>query len=145
VAMGMILTHDVGDRTRRLHIFAVPVIAALVAGIEDAPVDRLQPVAHVGQRARHDHAPGVVEIAALHLLDDGDRVDTFGQVLRPARRGLVSQWRSRFCWESFTPYIGTEPVFPNRRDHYPASNLLLLSISYTDNHRHRPIWGSPPA
>jgi hypothetical protein len=29
---------------------------------------RLQAVARVGQRARHDHAHGVIEVGALHLV-----------------------------------------------------------------------------
>ena len=36
---------------------------------------RLQPVAHVGQGARHDHAHRVIEIRAPHLLFDRDRRD----------------------------------------------------------------------
>src|SRR6266566_69068 len=35
--------------------------AELVHGVEDAPVDGLQPVAHIGQRALHDDAHGIVE------------------------------------------------------------------------------------
>ena len=47
---------------------------------------RLQPVAHVGQRARHDHAHGVIEVGAPHLLFDGDRRD----VVRGLRRRRTS-------------------------------------------------------
>ena len=35
----------------------------------------LQTVAHVGQRAGHDHAHGVIEIGPLHLLGDSDGAD----------------------------------------------------------------------
>jgi small neutral amino acid transporter SnatA (MarC family) len=38
-------------------------------GIQDAPVHRLQPVATSQQRPAHDHAHGVIEIAALHFID----------------------------------------------------------------------------
>ena len=94
VAVGVVFTHHVGDGPRRLHIFAVPVVAALVAGIEDAAVDRLQPVAHVGQRPADDHAHRIIEIGALHLLDDRDRLDAF-RLARAARCCLVSQIGSR--------------------------------------------------
>ena len=43
---------------------------------------RLEAVARVGQRARHDHAHGVIEVAALHLLGDGNGADV-------GRAGLV--------------------------------------------------------
>src|SRR3546814_3860601 len=39
----------------------------------DAAVHRLQPVAHIGQRAADDHAHRVIEVAGLHLVDDVDR------------------------------------------------------------------------
>ena len=39
---------------------------------------RLQPVAGIRQRARHDHAHGVVEVGAAHLLLDGHRLGVLG-------------------------------------------------------------------
>src|SRR3712207_8837917 len=41
---------------------SVPLIALLVHGIKDAPMHRLQAVAHIGQRPAHDHAHGVIQI-----------------------------------------------------------------------------------
>ena len=32
---------------------------------------RLEAVARIRQRARHDHAHGVIEVGALHLVEDG--------------------------------------------------------------------------
>ena len=46
-------------------------------------MDGLQAVAHVGQRAAHDHAHRVIEIAALHFVEDRDGLD----VGRPAGSG----------------------------------------------------------
>jgi hypothetical protein len=77
VAVRVILTDDVADDAGRLAVGLVPVVAVLVHGEQDAPVHGLQAVAHVGQGARHDHAHGVVEVGALHLLLDGDRADVF--------------------------------------------------------------------
>ena len=90
VAVRVVFAHHVGDRPRRLHIFAVPVVAALIHRIEDAAVNRLQPVAHIGQRPAHDHAHRVIEIGTLHLLDDGNRLDA-GWAVRAARWCLVAQ------------------------------------------------------
>ena len=39
---------------------------------------RLQPVAHIGQRAADDHAHRVIEVGAPHLVGDGDRLDVAG-------------------------------------------------------------------
>ena len=62
VAMRMELAHYVADDARRLAEGLVPAVAAFAHGVEDAPVHRLQPVAHIRQRARHDHAHRVIEI-----------------------------------------------------------------------------------
>ena len=51
--------------------------------VEDAAVHGLQPVAHVGQRTRHDHAHGVIEIGPLQLALDGNGAD-IAAVRRPA-------------------------------------------------------------
>ena len=64
VAVRVIFAHHVADHARRFDVFLVGRVALLVHRIEDAPVHRLQAVAHVGQRARHDHAHGVIEIAS---------------------------------------------------------------------------------
>ena len=75
IAVRMVLAHHVADDARRLAERLVVGVAALVHGEEDAPVHRLQPVAHVGQGAGDDHAHRVVEIGALHLLLDGDEAE----------------------------------------------------------------------
>ena len=59
-----------------LGAFAVAAIrreAEVVHGHEDAALHGLEAVAHVGQRARDDHAHRVVEIRLLHLGFDIDR------------------------------------------------------------------------
>jgi hypothetical protein len=85
VAMRMVLADHVADDAGRLAIRLVPVVAVLVHRMENAPVHRLEPVADVGQRPRHDHAHGVVEIGAAHLLLDRNGAD----VARFAIRGRV--------------------------------------------------------
>ena len=70
VAVRVIFTHHVADDARRLHVFLVGRMPLLVHRIEDAPMHRLQAVARIRQRPRHDHAHGVIEIRALHLLRD---------------------------------------------------------------------------
>jgi hypothetical protein len=42
---------------------------------------RLEPVAHLGQRAAHDHAHRVIDVAALHLLLDVDGLDAIERVV----------------------------------------------------------------
>ena len=75
VAVRVIFTHDVADDAARLAVGPAGDIAGFLAGVEDSAVDRLQAVAHVGQRAADDHAHRVIEVAGLHLLDDRDRGD----------------------------------------------------------------------
>src|SRR5262249_16660481 len=64
-----------------------PFVAVLVHRVEDAPVHRLEAVARIRQRPRHDHAHGVIEVAALHLL--GDRDGPYIRGAAAARRRIV--------------------------------------------------------
>ena len=75
VTVRMILTDDVADDAGGFSVGLVPVVAVLVHREQDAAMHRLQPVAHVGQRAADDHAHCVIEIAFPHLLFDGDGGD----------------------------------------------------------------------
>src|SRR5262245_52184339 len=67
----MVLTDDVADGTRGFPVGLVPLEPVLVHRVEDAPVHGFQAVARIWQRTRHDHAYGVIEVAALHLVEDG--------------------------------------------------------------------------
>src|ERR1044072_1091537 len=64
----MVLTDNVADDTRRLLVRSVVLIAEFVHRPEHAPVDGLEPVAHVRQRAPDDDRHGVVEIRTEHLV-----------------------------------------------------------------------------
>ena len=74
----------------------------LLHRVEDAAMHGLQAVAHVGQRARYDHAHGVIEIGALHLVDERDGADVRARPLRARSLDfdvvVVSQWRDRLFW-----------------------------------------------
>ena len=73
VAVRMVFTHHVTDDTRRFLVGLVAVVAAFLHRIKDAAMYRFQAVTNVGERAADDHAHRVIEIAAPHLLFDGDR------------------------------------------------------------------------
>ena len=88
VAVRVILTHHVTDDAGRFHVLLVGRIAALVHGVENAPVHGFQTVAGVGESAAHDHAHGVIEVGALHLVDDGNHLDVAGWLIA-ARAGIV--------------------------------------------------------
>ncbi len=77
VAMRMIATHHVTDDAGRFAERLVGGIAVFIHRVDDAPVHRLQPIARIGQRARHNHAHGIVEIRPPHFLFDSDRNDMF--------------------------------------------------------------------
>ena len=62
-------------------------VAVLVHRVEDAPMHGLQAVAHIRQRARHDHAHRVIEVAALHLVGDGNGTNVLP--LAPRRQRAV--------------------------------------------------------
>jgi len=79
VAVRVVGAHDVADDVGRLPERLVGIVAALLHRPENPAVDGLQPVAHVGQRTRHDDAHGVVEVGAFHLLLDGHGRDVEGR------------------------------------------------------------------
>ena len=62
----------------RLLVLLVVFQAHLVHRVEDAAVDRLEAVAHVGQRAPDDDRHRVVEIRPAHLVFDVDGDDAGG-------------------------------------------------------------------
>ena len=65
------IAHDAGA-------FAVRPIrcqAQFVHRVEDAALHRLEAIAGIGQGPTHDHAHRVLEVGALHLLMQGDRLN----------------------------------------------------------------------
>ena len=89
IAVRVVLAHHVADDQRRLAVRPAEIVAGVAHGVEDAPLHRLEAVAHVGQRAADDHAHGVIEVAALHLLLDRD--DLEGARRRRAGQGGKSR------------------------------------------------------
>ena len=85
IAVRMVFTDDVADGARRLVVRLVPLEAVLVHRVENAPMHGLQPVARIRQRPRHDHAHGVIEVGALHLVEDGNGTN-IGRLRRLAGR-----------------------------------------------------------
>ena len=54
--------------------------AGVVHRVQHPAVHRLETVAHVGERAAHDHAHRVVEVASAHLLLEADGQGFFGEL-----------------------------------------------------------------
>ncbi len=85
VAVRVVFTDDVADHARRLLVSLVPVVAQLVHREQHAAMHRLQSVAHIRQRAPHDHAHGVIEVRPPHLLFETDREGFLGKLFhKPA-------------------------------------------------------------
>ena len=101
--MRMVAAHNVADYTGRFPVGFVGSISRLVHRIEDAPVNRLQAVAHVGNGAGDDHAHGVVEIGFTHLRLDSDGQNRLSAI--PVRgRNWVLWWR--FFWRRCLGIVG---------------------------------------
>ena len=75
VAVRMVIAHDLADHAGGLGERGGGTITAVVHGVQDATMDGLEAVAHVRQSASHDDAHGVVEVGALHLHLEIDRLD----------------------------------------------------------------------
>ena len=92
VAVRVVLAHHVADHAGRLAILPVRRVAGVLHAEQDAPVHRLQPVPRVRQRARHDHAHGVIEVRAAHLVLEGHRLGVRGRT-RGRVVGSIAQKR----------------------------------------------------
>ena len=68
VAVGVIGTQHGTDGVGALVVGLRRVKTSLVHGVENPSVDRLETVAHIGKRSRHDNAHGVIQKALLHLV-----------------------------------------------------------------------------
>jgi hypothetical protein len=74
----VVLTHDLADDARALVVAAVGTVAPVIHRVDDPAVHGLHPVAHVGKRTTDDDRHRVVDVAALHLQVDVDRLDAVG-------------------------------------------------------------------
>ncbi len=75
VAVRVMVAHHVADDVRALDVRPARPVAVGPHRVEDAAVHGLQPVAHVGERARDDDRHRVVEEARAHLLLELARLD----------------------------------------------------------------------
>ena len=75
VAVRVIVAHHLADDLCALGVGASGAEAELVHRVEHAAMNRLQAVAHVGQRAADDHRHRVVEVRGAHLLLERARFD----------------------------------------------------------------------
>ncbi len=92
--MRVILADDVADRAGGLVVGTLRREVQLVHGVKNAPVHGLQPVADIGKRAAHDHAHRVIEVGALHFIQNGYGFNVGGAFRpRPVVAG-VAQWKS---------------------------------------------------
>ena len=96
ISVRMVFAHRVADGARRFVVRPVGGEIEFVHRVEDAPVHGLQPVANVRQRATDDHAHGVIEIAALHFVENGDGLDV-GRLIGPVVAG-IGQFVTSDCW-----------------------------------------------
>ncbi len=93
VAVRVVTADDVTHHAGALEVAAVGPVAAVEHGVEHPAVHRLEAVAHFGQRSADNDAHRVVEIAALHLDLEVDRLDA--AALR-RQRGVLAHGVS-FC------------------------------------------------
>ena len=68
VTVWVVFTDHITNDTRRLLVRAVPVVVEFVHGIQHTSMHRLQAIARVGEGAAHNHAHGVIKVAAAHFL-----------------------------------------------------------------------------
>ena len=75
VAVGVVVTHRLGNGACGFYVAAVGAEARVVHRVQHAAVHRLESVTHLGQCTPDDDAHRVIDVAALHFLLDVDRID----------------------------------------------------------------------
>src|SRR6202040_1828249 len=74
VAVGMEIAHDVADNLGRFFELRARIEAQKSHAIEDAPMDRLEAIARIRERAVHDGGERVSEITLFKRLAQRDLV-----------------------------------------------------------------------
>ena len=75
IGVRVILAEHLADDPGALAVGLIGTHAEVVHRVQNAPLDRLEAVADIGQRAGDDHAHRIVEIGRLHLVDELLRAD----------------------------------------------------------------------
>jgi hypothetical protein len=87
VAVRVVVAHHLADDLGALERLLVHgQVQVVVHRVQDAPLHRLETVAHVRQRAAGHHRHGVGEEPVAHLLGDGNGFDRLGHESAPAVR-----------------------------------------------------------
>ena len=73
--MGVVLAQNIAHYTGALAIGPVGRQPQFMHRVKDASLHWLEAIAGIGQRPTHDHAHGVFEVGALHLLMQSDRLN----------------------------------------------------------------------
>ena len=87
ITMGMVFAQHFADDTGAFLVRTARRQAQLAHPVQHAPVDGLQPVAHIGQRPAHDHRHRIVDVRGLHLVLDTDGDDSVEFRLHIRMRG----------------------------------------------------------
>ena len=75
VAMGVVLAEHIPHHPGAFAVGAIWGEPQLVHREQDAALHGFESIPHIRQGPTHDHAHGVFEVGALHLLVQGDRFD----------------------------------------------------------------------
>ena len=73
VSVGVVFTNHVTHNTGRLFVGPVPVVVELVHRKEHPAMHRFEAIPRVWQGPPHNHAHGVIQVTAAHLLFKADR------------------------------------------------------------------------
>jgi multiple antibiotic resistance protein len=107
---------------------------------QNAPMHGLQAVADIRQRAAHDHAHGVIEIALLHLVGDRDRLDVAAEMRLVRAFGVVSSKALGVSLPAFRIagglllfWISFEMVFERRNERKQATAETAITQDHIRN------------
>ncbi len=134
VTVRVVVTHDVTDHLRALAVRRARADVVLEHRVDDPALDRLEPIAHVGQGAGDDDRHRVVDEALLHLLGDlhlGDspvRWALCGHALVPTRCPGIAR-RRRSAGRALPIYSTSSPMRIEKVSSASAASSMVICSS----------------
>ena len=80
--MGVELTHDIAHHAGAFLEARGGIEPELLHGVDQPPMHGLQPVAHIGQAARHDGGEGISEVAVAQRAGERRFLDMARKIVR---------------------------------------------------------------
>jgi hypothetical protein len=91
VTVGMVIAHDIANDLRALAVLDVGGEVLLPHRVKDAALNRLETIAHIGERARRNDRQRVVQVAGLRRFVQRHRFRAVAAAIDDIRAAVIEQ------------------------------------------------------